>query len=46
MVDFKFLLSIECSFEVMEKRLLERGKTSGRADDNPETIAKRFDTFK
>ena len=24
---------------------VERGKTSGRADDNPETIQKRFDTF-
>jgi len=29
----------------MEKRLLERGKTSGRADDNAETIKKRFETF-
>ncbi len=29
----------------MEQRLLHRGKTSGRNDDNPETIKKRFDTF-
>ena len=29
----------------MQERLLERGKTSGRADDNLETIKKRFDTF-
>lgn len=29
----------------MKKRLLNRGKTSGRADDNPETIIKRFETF-
>jgi adenylate kinase family enzyme len=29
----------------MQKRLLIRGKTSGRADDNSETIKKRFDTF-
>lgn len=29
----------------MEQRLLSRGKTSGRADDNPETIKKRFETF-
>jgi len=35
----------ECSFEVMEKRLIKRGETSGRADDNVETIKKRFETF-
>lgn len=29
----------------MEKRLLRRGETSGRADDNPESIRKRFRTF-
>lgn len=29
----------------MEKRLLNRGKTSGRADDNIESIKKRFRTF-
>ena len=29
----------------MVKRLLERGKTSGRVDDNEETIRKRFHTF-
>jgi UMP-CMP kinase len=29
----------------MEKRLLHRGETSGRADDNPESIRKRFRTF-
>ena len=31
--------------ETMEERLLERGKTSGRADDNINTIRKRFTTF-
>ncbi|GKT83224.1 uridylate kinase [Colletotrichum tofieldiae] len=31
--------------DVMESRLLERGKTSGRADDNAESIRKRFRTF-
>ena len=41
----KFLLFVECSFEVMEKRLLKRGETSGRSDDNAETIKKRFQTF-
>ncbi len=29
----------------MERRLLERGKTSGRSDDNAESIRKRFRTF-
>jgi UMP-CMP kinase len=31
--------------EVMLKRLLERGKTSGREDDNVESIKKRFFTY-
>ena len=31
--------------KVLQKRLLKRAKTSGRADDNMETIKKRFDTF-
>ncbi|GLJ23791.1 hypothetical protein SUGI_0451400 [Cryptomeria japonica] len=39
------VLYLECSPEVMEKRLLERGATSGRIDDNIETIKKRFKTF-
>ena len=29
----------------MEARLLERGKTSGRSDDNIESIKKRFKTY-
>jgi adenylate kinase family enzyme len=29
----------------MEKRLLKRGETSGRSDDNLDTIIKRFETF-
>ncbi|THU75369.1 UMP-CMP kinase [Dendrothele bispora CBS 962.96] len=32
--------------EVMLARLLERGKTSGREDDNEESIKKRFHTYK
>eukprot|EP00931_Biecheleriopsis_adriatica_P009487 TRINITY_DN110561_c0_g1_i1.p1 TRINITY_DN110561_c0_g1~~TRINITY_DN110561_c0_g1_i1.p1 ORF type:complete len:204 (-),score=57.53 TRINITY_DN110561_c0_g1_i1:145-756(-) len=31
--------------KVMEDRLLERGKTSGRNDDNIEAIKKRFKTY-
>ena len=32
--------------QVMEERLLERGKTSGRSDDNAASIRKRFATFR
>jgi UMP-CMP kinase len=35
----------ECPEQVMLGRLLERGKTSGRTDDNIESIKKRFRTF-
>jgi thymidylate kinase len=31
--------------EVMAKRLVKRGETSGRIDDNEETIQKRLKTF-
>lgn len=34
-----------CSDAEMTARLLNRGKTSGRVDDNEETIKKRLDTF-
>ncbi|CAD8173696.1 unnamed protein product [Paramecium octaurelia] len=44
-VEARFLLMFECSEAVMEQRLLKRGETSGRADDNVETIKKRFVTF-
>ena len=39
------ILFFDCSEAVMRERLLERGKTSGRADDNESTIVKRFNTF-
>mmetsp|Transcript_2102 Transcript_2102/g.5311 ORF Transcript_2102/g.5311 Transcript_2102/m.5311 type:complete len:190 (-) Transcript_2102:184-753(-) len=40
------VLMFECPEEVMEARLLERGKSSGRADDNAESIKKRFHTYR
>lgn len=40
-----FTLFFECPEAVMMDRLLERGKSSGRADDNLESIKKRFRTF-
>lgn len=41
----KFVLFFDCPEEILEKRLLERGKTSGRSDDNSESIRKRFKTY-
>src|ERR1700742_4758017 len=41
----KFTLFFDCPEEVLEERLLNRGKTSGRSDDNAESIKKRFKTF-
>jgi UMP-CMP kinase len=45
-VEGKAVLYFECPEEVMLERLLNRGKTSGRADDNIESIRKRFKTFR
>ena len=41
----QFLLFLDCPQDVMLARLLERGKTSGRNDDNEESIKKRFQTY-
>lgn len=41
----KFLLFLDCPQEVMLGRLLERGKSSGRIDDNEESIRKRFKVY-
>jgi len=43
--DFDFVLFFDCPEQVMEARLLKRGETSGRVDDNAESIRKRFATF-
>ncbi len=39
------ILYFELSDQTMTERLLNRGKTSGRVDDNEETIKKRLATF-
>ena len=39
------VLYFEVSDDTMKARLLKRGETSGRVDDNEETIAKRLKTF-
>jgi len=40
-----YVLFFTCTEEVMLQRLLERGKTSGREDDNAESAKKRFRTY-
>ncbi|KAI2614458.1 uridylate kinase [Hypoxylon fragiforme] len=44
-VPARFVLFYDCPEAEMERRLLERGKTSGREDDNADSIRKRFRTF-
>ena len=39
------VLVFHCPEEVLQERLLSRGLTSGRSDDNIESIKKRFKTF-
>lgn len=41
----QFTLFFDCPEDVMQERLINRGKTSGRSDDNAESIKKRFKTF-
>ena len=40
-----FIVALECGETCMTERLLQRGKTSGRIDDNIEVIKKRFQTY-
>jgi UMP-CMP kinase len=44
-VNIPFILHLECGQEVMTNRLLKRGESSGRSDDNIESIKKRFVTY-
>lgn len=41
----KCILFFDCPEEEMQKRLLKRGETSGRTDDNMDSIKKRFKVF-
>ncbi|EKV05524.1 Uridylate kinase Ura6 [Penicillium digitatum] len=41
----ELVLFLDCPEDVMEARLLKRGETSGRDDDNAASIRKRFHTF-
>merc|ERR1719193_1061576 len=40
-----FCLTINVDENILVERLLSRGKSSGRADDNPESIRKRLQTY-
>lgn len=43
--DVSVMLNLEVPEEELISRLIERGKTSGRTDDNLETIKKRIDVY-
>eukprot|EP01133_Synstelium_polycarpum_P012233 gene12233-14327_t len=45
LVDTRFVLYFECPEEVMIERILSRGQSSGRTDDNIDSLKKRFNTF-
>ncbi|CAK8675897.1 unnamed protein product [Clavelina lepadiformis] len=40
-----FVLFVECPEEVCTERILKRGQSSGRTDDNIESLRKRFNTY-
>mmetsp|Transcript_3935 Transcript_3935/g.7463 ORF Transcript_3935/g.7463 Transcript_3935/m.7463 type:complete len:116 (-) Transcript_3935:1292-1639(-) len=42
----EFVLFYDCPEDVMLPRLLQRGESSGRVDDNIASIKKRFRTFR
>jgi len=44
-VEVCFVLFLDCPEEVCVGRILERSKTSGRSDDNVESLKKRFQTY-
>eukprot|EP00752_Nemacystus_decipiens_P001868 g1799.t1 len=43
--DVRAVLFLYCPEGVLEQRLLSRGKSSGRTDDNAETAKRRFQTY-
>ncbi|XP_020609992.1 UMP-CMP kinase-like [Orbicella faveolata] len=44
-VDVSCVLFFECAEDECIKRIMERGKSSGRSDDNIESLRKRFYTY-
>ncbi len=45
-VDVPFILFMDADEDTMINRIMERSKTSGRNDDNIDSLRKRFDTFR
>ena len=45
-IDFPCMLHFVVTEETMMERCLERGQTSGRIDDNTESLKKRFNQYK
>jgi len=45
-VDIDFVLFLNCFDDIMIDRALERGRNSGRVDDNIDTLRKRLETYK
>ena len=45
-VDVPFILFMDADEDTMINRIIERSKTSGRNDDNIESLKKRFATFR
>ncbi|XP_044533138.1 UMP-CMP kinase isoform X2 [Gracilinanus agilis] len=43
--DVSFILFFDCDNETCIERCLERGKSSGRSDDNRESLGKRIQTY-
>ena len=43
--NLEMVLFVECNEAELERRVLDRGITSGRSDDNPESARRRFRTF-
>ena len=46
LVDIDFVLFLNCFDDIMIDRALERGRNSGRVDDNIDTLRKRLETYK
>lgn len=44
LVDVPYMLFFDCPEHIMEERLLKRAESSGRPDDNAESIRKRYDS--
>lgn len=45
-VEVPFIFHFDVDENTLLNRIMERSQTSGRNDDNIETLKKRFDTFK